>query len=71
MTDDQQKQLQELHDYFMRSDVAGKPSRAHQIDEILTAYRTGKFSVRAFLWLCGAVIAVATAYSAVRGWGGK
>lgn len=69
MTDDETQALRELHDFFMKPSIKGKKSRAEMIDELLTASTSAKFAVRAFLYLCSFIIAVSTAYAAVRGWG--
>ena len=67
MTEDQAQKLDELHDFFMKPPLAGKPSRAQQIDDVLVAVRTGKLSVRALLWSAGALAAVAAAYAQIKG----
>lgn len=71
MTDDEKQKLNDLHDFFMKPPVAGKPSRAQQIDDALNAIRSGKFTVRALLWACGAVVAVLAAWNAIRGGFGR
>lgn len=68
MDDHERQQLEELHDFFMKPAIKGKPSRAEQIDDILATVRTGKMSVRAFLWVCGAIVAMVAAYNALKGW---
>jgi len=68
ISEDEHTKLAALHDFFMKPPLPGKPSRADQLDEILNGYRTGKMSIRAFIWLCGVVVAIAAAYSAVKGW---
>lgn len=68
MTPEQGKQLQELHDFWMKPPVAGRPSRAQLIDEVLRAYTAGGIVVRVFLWGCAAIVAVASAWGATKGW---
>lgn len=51
----------------MEPRAPGKPSRATEIDDALAGLRTGKMSVRALVWLCGAIVAVLAAYQALKG----
>lgn len=44
-----------------------RETRAYEIDQFLESLRSGKKSARAFLWLCGAVVAILAAYNALRG----
>ena len=68
MTEEQSKQIQELHDFFMKPQGPGRPTRAKMIDDLLAAVRAGKIGGRAVLWLCGAVIAISGAYASAKGW---
>lgn len=68
MTDEESKMVREMHDFWHKPDVAGKPTRAAQIDEVLTAMRAGKMSARIIVWICGAIITVASAAAALKGW---
>lgn len=67
MTDDEKKKLDELHAFFMRPRAPGRPSRAQDLDDVLMAVRTGKMGVRALLWFCGAIAAIAAAWVQLKG----
>lgn len=67
MNEQEHKQLEDLHRFFMEPRAPGKKSRAEEIDDALAGLRTGKMSVRAFLWVCGAVVALIAAYQSVKG----
>lgn len=58
MTEKEREQLQNLHDFFFKSHLEGKPTRAEQLDEVLMAVRAGKFGSRIILWLAGFVAAL-------------
>lgn len=72
MTDEERDAVLTRIDQFLFKDMpAGGKSRADQIDQLLLAVRTGKLGVRAFLWLCGALVVAATAWGQFRGFFGK
>lgn len=68
MTEEENRMVRELHDYFMVPEIEGKPSRAKQIDDVLMAARAGKMGARAVLWLCGFIISISATWSAIKGW---
>lgn len=67
MTEDERAKLDDLHRFFFAPIGPKQPSRAEEIDQVLTAFRTGKFSMRAFLWLCAVVAACGTAWAQLKG----
>jgi len=68
MTEQESKMVREMHDFWHKPDVLGKPTRAAQVDEILTAMRAGKMGARIIVWICGAIITVGGAVAASKGW---
>lgn len=66
MSDDAEK-LARLHDWLFAEHIAGKPTRAAQIDEVLSGVRAGKMTARALLWLSGFLGAMSAAYLTIRG----
>lgn len=72
MTDAERDQmLRDVHDFLLKETVPGTGvTRAKQIDELLTAARSGKFVARFVLWGAGAVVAIGAAWLTIRG-GGK
>ena len=67
MTQEQRDQMQkEIHDWLFDEIISGQPSRAAQIDQILSTTRAGKIGFSLFLRFCGAVIAVAGAWAAIK-----
>ena len=69
MTEIERAKLDDLHRFFFDPVGPKQPSRAEEIDQVLTAFRTGKFGMRAFLWLCAVVAAVGTAWTQLKGFG--
>lgn len=82
MTDEQAKQIQELHDFFLKKRHGGEMSRADELDkliylfdnkkrqeilEVIETIRAGKTAGRILMWICGLIIAVVTAWAAIRG----
>lgn len=67
MTEEQTRKLDELHAFFMKPRAPGRPSRAQELDDVLMGVRTGKLSIRVFMWACGAVVATAAAWSQLKG----
>ena len=59
--------ISEMHDFWFKPPVAGRPTRAQQVDDVLTAVKTGKLTVRAALWMAGAIIAITAALGQVKG----
>ena len=68
MQEEEQQKLDDIHRFLFDPTGPKQPSRAEEIDQMLTAYRTGKFGMRAFLWLCAVVAAVGAAWTQLRGW---
>jgi hypothetical protein len=69
MTDEERQMLSEVHGFLFRKEYASKPTRAEQLDKLLSGVATGKMTVRAALWVAGALVAVGAAISQVKGWG--
>lgn len=67
MTDDERKQLAELHAFFMAPRAPGKPSRAAEIDDALAGVRAGKIGYRFTLYVTGFITAVFAAWTAIKG----
>lgn len=68
MTPNEREKLDDLHRFWFEPIGPKQPSRAEELDQMLTAFRTGKFSVRALLWLCAIVAAVGAAFTQIKGW---
>ncbi|MEL6100490.1 MAG: hypothetical protein AAFR68_04145 [Pseudomonadota bacterium] len=75
MTEEERKMLQDVADrververFFFEAEIAGRPTRAAQLDDALTAIRTGKWGARSILWLAGALVTIAGALAVMRGW---
>ena len=63
------ERIASLYDYLMKPPVEGRPSRAQQLDDLLVGVRTGKLTIRAFMWFAGAVAAIGAAAEYIRrGW---
>lgn len=69
MTDEERdKMLRDVHDFLLKETVPGTGvTRAKQIDELLTAARSGKFVARFALWGAGSVVAIGSAWVMLRG----
>lgn len=67
LTDVERKKLDDLHRFFFEPVGVKQPSRAEEFDQMLTAFRTGKFGMRAFLWACAVVAAFGTAWAQLKG----
>ena len=68
MTEEEHQMIKRTHDFWFAPHVEGKPTRAEQIDELLSGVRAGKLGFRVALYLAGFVAAVGAAYGSVRGW---
>lgn len=60
--------LDELHRFFFDALGPKQPSRAEEIDQMLTAFRTGKFGVRVVMWGCAVIAAIGAAWAQFVGW---
>lgn len=69
MTDEERQMLTEVHGFLFRKEYESKPTRAEQIDKLLTSVATGKVGVRVALWIAGALVAVGAALSQIKDWG--
>lgn len=69
MTQDEREKLDDIHRFFFAPIGPKQPSRAEEIDQMLTAFRTGKFGMRVFLWMCAVVAAFGTAWAQLKGLG--
>lgn len=69
MTDSERQKLEEIHDFFFKPSLSGKPNRAEQIEDVLSVVRTGKISARIVLYLAGGIVALAAAWNQITGWG--
>ena len=59
--------IQRVHDFLFRPHIEGKPTRAEQIDEALSALRAGKISARITLWLAAVFAAIGALWSNLPG----
>lgn len=66
MSEEEKLQLRELHEFFMKPPVAGKPNRAQQIDDLLSAVRAGKMGARLALYVAGALVALGGGMNALK-----
>lgn len=46
----------DIHKFLFESPTIGGPTRAEQIDSLLTIARSSKFTARFFLWIFGATV---------------
>lgn len=69
MTEEEHRMVKRTHDFWFEPPIEGKPNRAQQVDEVLSAVRAGKIGTRIVLWLCGLIAAVAAAYTTLKGRG--
>lgn len=60
-SEDLDQKIEELHAFWFKPPVLGQPSRAEQIDTLLTLTRNSKFTFRAALWIASAILALMTA----------
>ena len=77
MTDDESRKINdlhaeivkidEIHTFLMKPTGPGRPSRAREIDEALTAIRAGRLIARLSLWTVGFVAAVGAAWVSIKG----
>lgn len=68
MNSEEQVMIRELHDFFMKPSHPGKPTRAAQLDEILSVVKTGQLTFRAVLYLAGALVAISVGWQHLRDW---
>jgi len=68
MTEEEHSMIKEVHEFLFKAPMAGKPNRAVQLDEIMTAVRAGKLGTRVLLWLSGMVVAVGAMWGQTKGW---
>lgn len=71
MTDEDRHRLDFMYDYLIQPTGPGRTSRAEELDKLLAAVSAGRMGARALLWLAGAIIAVSTAYAAIRSGAGQ
>ena len=67
MTEEEHKMIKEVHDWLLKPPIAGKPTRAVQLDDIMAAIRAGKLGGRAMLWIAGAIAALLAAWAQIKG----
>lgn len=64
----EQEKIDALYDFFLKETVPGTGNtRAKQIDELLTAAKSGKFIARVALWGAGAIVAIGSAWIMLKG----
>jgi len=68
MTEEEHGMIKEVHEFLFKSPMEGKPNRAVQLDEIMSAVRAGKLGTRVLLWLSGMVVAVGAIWGQTKGW---
>lgn len=70
MTPDQERKLDEVHDFLLKPTGPGKPSRAEQLDDALAGVRAGKITARFILWISGFMVAIVAAWNSLKGGSG-
>lgn len=60
------QKLDELHRFWLAPQGPGRPSRAQEVDTILTAWRSSKWSARAMLWLAGGFLTIMGAINVLK-----
>lgn len=68
MTDEENRMIRDLHQFFMVPSAPGRKTRAEQIDRALTAIESGGLIGRLLLYVAAAVITVGTAWGFLKGW---
>lgn len=68
MTDEEHSMIKEVHEFLFKAPVEGKPNRAVQLDEIMSAVRAGKMGTRLLLWMSGVIVAFAAILGQAKGW---
>lgn len=63
-----QAMMKKTNDWLFGSDTPGKPSRAEQLDDLMSGVRAGKFTFRLALYIAGAVTVFGGAWGTVKGW---
>lgn len=69
MTDEEHDMIRRIDAWLFKPPIEGHPPRSEQLDQFLAGLRAGRFTARAFLYLCGFVVAVLAAYNALKGVG--
>lgn len=67
MTEEQARQLQEIHEWLHKPTRSGGKPRSAQLDDIMFAVSTGRMGFRVFFWGLGAIAAVAAAWAQMKG----
>lgn len=70
MTEEEHKRMEETHRMCREMHgylLAGEPSRAKVLDEMMSGYRAGKYIGRFTIWIAGAIIAIGAAWGQVKG----
>lgn len=68
MTEEEHSMIKEVHEFLFKEPVTGKPNRAVQLDEIMSAVRAGKLGTRVLLWLAGIVVGAGAIWGQTKGW---
>lgn len=68
MTDDEHDMIKKVHDFLFTPPLENKPSRAQQIDDLLSAVRAGKLGARSLLWIAGFAAAMGAFFAQMKGW---
>ncbi len=69
MTDEEHEMIRRVHDYLFVPPIEGKPSRARQVDELLSVVRAGKLAGRLLLWVAGVAGAIGAIWTSLFGVG--
>jgi len=69
MTEEEHNLIREVHEFWFKPPIEGKPNRAAQIDEVLGAVRAGKIGTRLLLWAAGIIAAFGVIWSNTNGSG--
>lgn len=70
MTDDEHAMMKRVHDFLFTPPLEGRPNRAKQLDDVLSAVRAGKIGTRLLLWAAG-IFAAGSAILVKLPWGVK
>lgn len=71
VTDEEMRQMvAEVHGFFFREHILGEPTRAEQLDKMLTFRRSSRVAWKVFTWLLAGAAAIAGGVAAIEKAGG-
>jgi len=68
MTEDQDRKLGELYDFFMKPPVEGARTRAQEIEDAIHFFNAGRLAMRLTMWTAGAGAAIIAVINTFKTW---